>query len=56
MQDFLDPNELIEIARVGSGANLTENNEIADQQRRLYEDIVRKNTLKQNIDLCGWCA
>jgi hypothetical protein len=46
MQEYLDPNEIKMLARVGSGVGHAENNEIAEQQRKLYDEIVRKNKIK----------
>ena len=46
MDEIIDPNEIIELARVVSGVGHGDNNEIAEQQRKLLEDIVRKNKIK----------
>jgi hypothetical protein len=46
MDEIIDPNEIIVLARVGSGVGDGDNNEIAEQQRKLFEEIVRKNKIK----------
>lgn len=56
MQEQYDDQQIIGLIRVGSGANdARDAGTIAEQQRRLYEEIMRRQQ-KRETDICGWCA
>lgn len=56
MHEEFDEKEILGLIRAGSGANDGRDaGTIAEQQRRLYEEIMRRQQ-QPNLDICGWCA
>ena len=56
MNDLQDP-ELIGLIRVGSGAaDERDTRTIEAQQRKLFEEIQRRNEMVVEPDICAWCA